>query len=109
MRRRRSSEAGRTDPADGKPVAIDPASGFKVSLSALEKQWDGELIDYRFIDRRNPQDFVRGVPDNQALPYARPEPPDEFIATNLLTEEGFPIDTEQGNSVILTEGPVPIF
>lgn len=60
-------------------VAICDASGFKVKLAALVKQWDGAMVDRRFVDRRNPQDFVRGVPDRQDLPYARPESPDVFI------------------------------
>jgi len=88
------------------PQAIDPASGFKVPLSNLVKQWDGEMIDRRFVDRRNPQDFVRGVPDNIALPYARPEAPDVFIAFNIDLEDGTPVFTESG-SAALTEGVVP--
>jgi hypothetical protein len=28
---------------------------------------------------RQPQDFVRGVPDTQIAPWLRPEPPDYFI------------------------------
>lgn len=100
MRRRRQN----TDPRDGRAVAIDPASGFKVPLENLVKQWDGELIDYRFVDRRNPQDFVRGVPDNMALPYARPEPPDIYVATPILHENFIPILLEDGSGVILTEG-----
>jgi hypothetical protein len=51
-----------------------------VPLRNLVKQWDGEMVDRRFVDKRNPQDFVRGVKDNSALPYARPEAPDTFIA-----------------------------
>lgn len=66
------------------------------------------MIDQRFVDRRNPQDFVRGVKDNEALPFARPEVPDEFIASNILTEDFQNVDTEQLNSVVLSQGPVPI-
>jgi len=102
MRRRRINR----DPRDGNPVAIDPASGFKVPLSNLVKQWDGELVDYRFVDKRNPQDFVRGVADNMALPYARPEPPDEYIAGPILHENFVPIILESGAGVVLQEGLV---
>jgi hypothetical protein len=73
------------------PQAIDPASGFKVPLRNLVKQWDGEMVDRRFVDRRNPQDFVRGVKDNSAPPFARPEVPDTFIADNILWEDGLPM------------------
>lgn len=99
MRRRYQSR----DPRDGQPVAIDPASGFKVPLANLVTQWDGELIDRRFVDRRNPQDFVRGVPDNMALPYARPETPNRYIVTDIDMEDGTPIYTEQ-SQIMWTEG-----
>jgi len=70
------------------PVAICDASGFKVSLSNLVKQWDGVMVDRRFVDRRqHPQDFVRGVPDNQSLPYSRPESADQFISTPVLPSD----------------------
>lgn len=87
------------------PQAIDPASGFKVPLSSLTKQWDGEMVDRRFIDRRNPQDFVRGVKDNQALPFARPETPDRFMAETLQYEDGAPIYLGD-DSLLTTEGEV---
>lgn len=103
MARRRSNR----DPRDGQPVAIDPASGFKVALSSLVPQWDGELVDRRFVDRRNPQDFVRGVRDDMALPYSRPETPDRFVATDIDMEDGTPIYTET-SQIMLTEGQVPI-
>jgi hypothetical protein len=60
------------------PGPIDPASGFKVPLSNLVRQWDGEMVDRRFVDKRNPQDFVRGRADEDGLPFARPEAPDRF-------------------------------
>lgn len=69
------------------PIAICDASGFKVKLSALVKQWDGAMVDKRFVDRRNPQDFVKGVPDRQDLPYARPEGPDVFIESIVRPED----------------------
>lgn len=93
-------------PGNDEPVAIDPASGFKVPLSNLVRQWDNELIDKRFVDKRNPQDFVRGKADKQNLPYARPEPPDTFVAVNLLWENGDFIMSEQGQA-LLSEGVDP--
>lgn len=88
------------------PQAIDPASGFKVPLSSLVKQWDGELIHDRFVDKRNPQDFVRGVKDRQDLPYARPETPDIAVALNLITEDGQLIYAENG--IALTDQGVSL-
>lgn len=45
------------------------------------------MIDRRFVDRRNPQDFVKGVPDKQALPFSRPEAPDNFIEGIIRPED----------------------
>ena len=61
---------------------ICEASGFKFPLSQLVRQWDGALVHRSFVDKRNPQDFVRGVPDNQAIPNPRPEAPDAFLSDN---------------------------
>ena len=70
------------------PNSICDASGFKVKLAALGKQWDGAMVDRRFIDKsQQPQDFVRGVPDRQSLPYSRPEAPDEFIVGTVTPDD----------------------
>jgi hypothetical protein len=87
------------------PQAIDPISGFKVPWKNLVRQWDGEMVDYRYADKRNPQDFVRGIPDSRPLPYARPEPPEIYIAGNILWEDGRPMIGADG-SALLTEGEI---
>lgn len=85
------------------PNAIDPASGFKVKLADLVRDGQtGELVDRRFADRKQPQDFVRGVPE-APLPYSRPEVPDLFIAEPLLTESDDWILLETGQ-IMLSEG-----
>lgn len=89
------------------PRAIDPASGFKVPLSNLVRQYDGEMVDRRFVDKRNPQDFVRGRADRMALPFARPEAPDRFMAQNILWEDGRPIVLENG-APLMGEGEVVV-
>jgi len=66
---------------------ICEASGFKFPLSQLVRQWDGAMVHPRFLDRRNPQDFVRGVPDDQRVPNPRPEAADTFLSTNEVTPE----------------------
>lgn len=88
------------------PQALDPASGFKVPLSNLRRQWDNQMVDYRFIDRRNPQDYVRGVKDDQSLPFARPEPPDTYVAGNIIWQDGAFMTTQQG-APLITQGVDP--
>ena len=68
-------------------VAICAFSGFKVPVADLVRNWDGQMVDKRFVDKRNPQDFVRGVKDDQRLPVSRPEPEDVFLGTNEVTPD----------------------
>lgn len=65
-------------------LAICDASGFKCYADELVKQWDGAMVLPRYLDRRNPQDFVTGVPDNQAVRFSRPEAADTFISSPIL-------------------------
>lgn len=63
--------------------AICDASGFKCFSDQLVRQWDGAMVLPRFLDKRNPQDFVTGVRD-EPRPSLRPEAPDAFITTPIL-------------------------
>lgn len=67
------------------PRAICDASGFEFGLDELVRQWDGMMVHPRFVDRRNPQDFVTGRRDNEGVPNARPEADDVFLTTNQVT------------------------
>ncbi len=87
------------------PQGQDDYSGFKVPLSRLKKDWQG--LYTVSPDIRSPQDYVRGVKDVQALPFARPEPPNQFIAQPLEWEDGTIMFLESGG-VILSEGINPI-
>jgi len=64
--------------------AICDASGFEFPLRELVRQWDGALVAPRFCDKRNPQDFVRGIRES-VLPYTRPEGPDVFVFVGEVT------------------------
>lgn len=65
---------------------ICQASGFDFPLSELVRQWDGMLVHPRFLDKRNPQDFVRAARES-VLPYTSPEGADVFVGTNEVTPE----------------------
>lgn len=105
--RRRGIRGGRDrlgsptiDPPE--PQGIDDYTGFKVPLKALKKDWSGLMaVD---PDRRNPQDFVRGVRDNAALPVSRPEPEGLSVALPLLWEDGSFIMAENGTDLLYSEG-----
>ena len=50
-------------------------------------RWDNCRVCYRCMEIRNPQDFVRGVPDNQAPPWTRPTPPPTFASGGTGSDE----------------------
>lgn len=56
-------------------------SGFKCKASETVLRWDGLRVLRRFSEERQPQDFIRGVKDNPAVPWTRPEGEDVFITT----------------------------
>jgi hypothetical protein len=46
--------------------------GFKFHSDELLLRWDGARVCEKDFEVRQPQDFVRGVPDPQAPPWTRP-------------------------------------
>jgi hypothetical protein len=68
-------------------VALCDASGFKCYADELVRQWDGAMVLPRFLDTRNPQDFVTGVPDNRPPLITRPEPADVFLSSTVLASD----------------------
>ena len=59
--------------------AICQICGRKYKASQLRKRWDGFLACKDDWHPRQPQDFVRGVKDNQQAPVISAETPDYFI------------------------------
>ena len=55
---------------------VDDRSGFKVRSYKTQKEWNGFIVDRRIWEARQPQDFVKGVKDDQTVPEARPRQPD---------------------------------
>ena len=87
------------------PQSIDDYSGFKVPLSKLKKDWQGLLTVSP--DRRNEQDYLRGIKDNMALPYSRPESANQFVAEPLLWENGDFMYAQNGTDLLYSEGINP--
>jgi hypothetical protein len=68
---------------------ICDACGRMFKDSELQLRWDGFMVCSGDWEPRQPQDFVRGVADKQAPPFARPEQQDQFIfVCDLLTSQG---------------------
>lgn len=66
--------------------AICQRSGFKYPISQLVREWTGLLVHRRFVDKRNPQDFVRAAKENPPPRIASPEPANTFIVGNGPTQ-----------------------
>lgn len=68
-------------------LVICQRSGFRAWASDCVKQWDGYYVLKRFADLRHPQDFVRGVPDTQGVPWTSPEAPDTFLSPGDVSQD----------------------
>lgn len=84
--------------------------GFKFKASTLVRYWQGFYVCKDCWEPRQPQDFVRGIPDIQTPPWVQPLPADVFVNTSWLetessddltgvityifTETSYPLETE---------------
>lgn len=59
--------------------AICDVCGFKRKASEMKMRWDGVMCCKEDFEPRPMQDYVRGVEDNQTVPWTRPEAPDVFL------------------------------
>lgn len=59
--------------------AICDVCAQKYKAGEMRKRWDGLMVCPNDWEPRHPQDFLRAVPDRQAVPWSRPETPDVFI------------------------------
>lgn len=63
----------------GRFYRVDDRSGFTVAAERTQKEWDGSIVADGLWEPRHPQDFVRGIRDDQSVPDARPPAPDTFV------------------------------
>lgn len=61
--------------------AICDVCAQKYKSGEMKKRWDGLMVCPNDWEPRHPQDFLRAVPDRQAVPWSRPETPDVFVPT----------------------------
>jgi hypothetical protein len=81
---------------NGDWIADCDVCGRKYKASALTERWDGLMCCNDDWEIRQPQDFVRGVPDTQIAPWLRPEPANSFIPITLsqgMTTSGPSVST----------------
>ena len=91
---------------NGDWIADCDVCGRKYKASALSQRWDGLMCCDDDWEIRQPQDFVRGVPDTQIAPWLRPEPPDYFIPVSLNAPQVLvPVPTSSTLRVEFSQGP----
>jgi len=57
----------------GQWLVICDVCGMKYHSNDLKMRWDGLMTCRQDWNIRQPQDFVRGIPDPQAVPWSRPD------------------------------------
>lgn len=57
-------------------------TGFKIKSSQARMQWDGSLVRKESWEPRHPQDFLRAIPDFQAVEDPRPDPAASYLTVN---------------------------
>ena len=90
--------------ADGDWNVVCYECGRKRKASMMKKHWQGYYVCPEHWEPRQPQDFARGVPDNQTPPWVQPMPADVFavLSVSIDTEYFFDIVT------ILAESGLPL-
>lgn len=58
---------------------VDDRTGFPQRAEDTKREWNGLIVDETVWEARQPQDLVKGVIDNQSVPYARPLAPAVFV------------------------------
>lgn len=72
--------------------AICDVCGFLYKASQMKERWDGLMVCSLDWELRHPQDMLRVPPEDQSVPWSRPEQPDSFItvtyvASNVGTQD----------------------
>ena len=81
--------------------------GRKEKSSKAQKTWDGFYVCSMHKEIRNPQDFVKGVADNQSLPWSRPKAPETFpYGSWLLQENGSVLMMETKDFLLVVADPI---
>ena len=61
--------------------------GKRFRQSETRKTWDGLWVCKKDFETRQPQDFVKGKADKQAVREPRPQPTDYFLSDNEVTAD----------------------
>ena len=82
--------------------------GRKRKASTLLRHWQGYYVCPQHWEMRQPQDFVRSVPDVQTPPWAQPIPDYEFEISDFLCTESSDLTDFEPMIYICTETLYPL-
>jgi hypothetical protein len=77
----------------------DDRSGFSVRAEETKQEWNNLIVDKKLWEIRQPQDFVKGIVDDQNVPEPRPLPP--------TTYDG-PIYTQLSSPMAIGDSFIPL-
>lgn len=63
--------------------------GFKFKASMLKRHWQGYYVCRTCFEPRQPQDFVRSVPDLMTVPWTQPKPADRWLGDDAKDPGAF--------------------
>ena len=61
-------------------------TGFAIRAERTQMEWQNLIVDRRVYEARQPQDFVKGVADNQTVPNPRPRTPNPSVGNTLIAQ-----------------------
>lgn len=88
---------------------IDDRTGFATRAEDTQMEWQGLMVSRRVFERRHPQDFVKGVADNQTVPYARPRSSNPAVGTSLAPQFQVFGDLPTGVTFEVQAGKINVF
>lgn len=62
-------------------------TGFTIYSGDAKREWNGTIVRSQSYEERHPQDFVRGVKDDQKPDISNPEPEWRFLSDNEVTPD----------------------
>ena len=63
---------------------------FKFKNVDLKKDWRGFYLCHDCYQPRHPQDFLKGIPDSQDIPWSRPDTNDEGAGPSSVPNQAVP-------------------
>lgn len=77
----------RPPPKPGGWYCVDMRTGFRIPNDEARFEWNNLLVWDRVYETRQPQDYLRGIPDDMSVPYGNPMQEPVFLNRRVLPED----------------------